>query len=369
MLIRLFLPTLFSCIFFCCDGQDNADWDALFKDFLSDEPGGAIIVKKGDKTIYLNSFGVADIETNTPIDEHTIFNTGSISKTFVAYGILILEEQGLLSTEDEIGKYFPDFENKEIAKKVKIKHLLNHTSGLPDRRHTDLHEEFYMTAKDAENWEPIKKARYLNFEPGERYEYSNPAFNGLALIIEQVSGMKWQDFIKEKIFLPSGMNESVITDGPYPESGVAHAYTRSGDAWVENDYGEFSTFAAAGNGGVWCSITDLAKYETAIQNHVFLSEDGINKSRTISNPGNAVLLSTKVGMSWFVFREEYKDNWIERDFVSHTGSQGGFRSFYIYIPSEKILYAILFNRPPKDIWHFYDGGLELIKKNNFYNLK
>jgi CubicO group peptidase (beta-lactamase class C family) len=122
---------------------------------------------------------------------------------------------------------------------------------------------FYLTAKDEENWAPIKKADSVEFQPGERFNYSNPAFNGLALIIEKVTGMKWQEYIKKNIMEPAGMKTSTITDGPYPESGVSHGYLFDGKNYFEKDYGEEPTFAAAGNGGVWSSVEELWKYEQA----------------------------------------------------------------------------------------------------------
>jgi len=146
-----------------------------------------------------------------------VCNTGSISKTFVSNGILILEEQGLLLLEDEIKKYFDDFDNEQVAGIVKIKHLLSHTSGLSDLRNVRDNFEFYLTAKDKENFEPLKHADSLNFEPGEKFQYSNPAFNGLALIIEKLSKQKWQIFIEDNIFEPAGMTNSKITDGAYPQ--------------------------------------------------------------------------------------------------------------------------------------------------------
>jgi len=341
----------------------------LFEDFSNDEPGGIILVKKGDKLVYQHAFGIADINTKEPIDVHTILNTGSISKTFVAYGILILEEMGLLSIEDEIGKYFPDFENKEIANQVKVKHLLSHSSGLPDIRNVRGNQEFFMTAKDAGNFNPIKKADKLKFQPGEKFEYSNPAFNGLALIIEKVSGKKWQDFIKEEIFIPSGMDESYITDGQYPDSGVAHAYYQYGDEWREYDYGEFPTFTAAGNGGVWCSISDLLKYESAIQHNVFLSQEGIDKSRSILESENWISTesSSRMGLSWFISAKDNPQNISGKDIIYHTGSQGGFRAFHISIPEEKILYVALFNRPVDYSTTLFKAGIEIIKANNWYN--
>ena len=113
----------------------SAKLDSLYTSrFPADEPGTAILLMKGDTILFSKGYGLADIVTNEPISTKTLFNLGSISKTFVANAILILQEQGKLSVEGSLYKYFPDFKNKEIAQRVKIKHLLSHTSGLPDNR-------------------------------------------------------------------------------------------------------------------------------------------------------------------------------------------------------------------------------------------
>ena len=169
--------------------------DDYFKQQVpADEPGVAVLIARGDGILFSKGYGVSDMTTKEPITTKTLFNLGSISKTFVANAILLLQEQGKLSVEDSIFRYFPGFRNKKLAQKIKIKHLLSHTSGLPDNRQVSKDTLFYLTAKDAENWYPVTQTDTLVFEPGERFEYSNPAFNGLALIIEQVSGMKWQKF-------------------------------------------------------------------------------------------------------------------------------------------------------------------------------
>ncbi|HWR75394.1 MAG TPA: serine hydrolase domain-containing protein, partial [Bacteroidales bacterium] len=253
-----------------CNSYKSADklaqeLDSLLSEqFSAEEPGGSVLVKKGHVTVFLRSYGLADLETKEKITGNTLFNLGSVSKTFVSNGILILQENSLLSVEDSLSKYFGDFKNRDIADKVRIYHLLSHTSGLPDNRDVENNFEFFLSAKDEENFAPVKQADSLNFEPGERYEYSNPAFNGLALIIEKVTGQPWQKFITDSIFLPSGMVSSKITDGPYPREGVAHGYELKDGRYVESDYGEYPTFAAAGNGGVWSSVTELAQYEKAI---------------------------------------------------------------------------------------------------------
>jgi CubicO group peptidase (beta-lactamase class C family) len=340
-------------------------------EFQAQEPGGALLVMKGDSAVYLSSFGLADMVTGEKITENTLFNLGSISKTFVANGILILQEEGKLSVEDPLSKYFPEFKRRELAKKVTVMHLLTHTSGLPDNRPVSENPEFFLTAKDYENWAPVTQAENLVFEPGEKYEYSNPAFNGLALIIEKVSGQKWQDFIAERIFKPAGMATSTITDGPHPETGVSHAYEMTGGKWAESDYGEFPTFPAAGNGGVWSSVRELALYEKAIRENRFLGAELTGKSRTICRPdtwaGNE---SPFIGYSWFIGEEQIlgQANVFGVKFVYHTGDQGGFRAFHFSVPEKDLLYVGLFNRPPEDMDRIIIKGLSILKENNWlYN--
>lgn len=325
-----------------CQPKSDFDtrMDAIFRPSLkSGEPGGAILILKGDRVLFSRQYGVADLGTQTKITSETLFNTGSISKTFVANTILILAKEGKLSLQDSLARYFPDFKNQTIAKKVRIEHLLTHTSGLPDNRRLFLDSIFLLTAKDQENFSPIKQADSLVFEPGTRYEYSNPAFNGLALIIEQVTGRKWQEVVKEKILVPAGMTASVITDGPFPQTGVAHAYLRKSNSFIEKDYGEEPTFAAAGNGGVWSSVNELASYERAIRNHLFLDAETIADSRTIKTFPSWEGDPPFIGYSWFI--SEYDGMTL----ISHTGTQGGFYGDYVSIPEKNLLYVMLCNIP------------------------
>jgi CubicO group peptidase (beta-lactamase class C family) len=317
-------------------GFDNI-FDSVFK---ADEPGGAVLIAKDGKIIYEKGFGIADINSKTPIDPKTLFNVGSITKTFVAYGILQLAKENKLSLDDDIYNYFPDFKDSSIAKKVKLYHLLTHSSGLPDIRNVAGDSIFYLTAKDEENWAPIKKTDSLEFEPGERFHYSNPSFNALALIIEKVSGMKWQEYIKEKIMKPADMTMSTITDGPHPESGVSHGYLFDGQKFYEQDYGEEPTFAASGNGGVWSSVDELWKYEQAIQKNIFLDGVWTKKSRTVyDHPGWKDTVASALGLSWFITKTQ------NENMIGHTGSQGGFRADYVWLPGKNIFYVILCNTP------------------------
>jgi len=315
--------------------------DSLFMaTFKTGEPGGAVLIAKDGKIFYRKGFGLEDLKTKKPITTKSLFNIGSISKTFVAFAILRLADEGKLSLHDDLYRYFPDFTNPAIAKKITICHLLTHTSGLPDNRKITEDSLFFLTAKDEENFAPLKRTDTLHFEPGERFEYSNPAFNALALIIEKVTGRKWQDYVKETIFRPSGMATSDITDGPHPRSGVTHGYLKNGRQFLEKDYGEEPTFAAAGNGGVWSSVDELWNYEQAIQRNIFLRKELIDKSRTpVTFPNWKDTGKSFIGLCWFITRQE------DTRLIGHTGSQGGFRGDYQWLPEKNIFFVALCNTP------------------------
>lgn len=335
--------------------------DQLFlQEFKAGEPGCAVLIMKGENVIFEKGYGLADLTSKERITTQTLFNTGSISKTFVSNAILQLVEEGKLSLLDSLSKFFPDFKNPSIASQVKIHHLLAHTSGLHDNRWTLLTEEFLLTAKDEENFAPLKQADSLLFEPGSRYDYSNPAFNALALIIEKIEGKKWQLVILDNIFKPAGMKTSLITDGAFPENGVSHAYANAKGAWRELDYGEEPTFAAAGNGGVWSSVEELARYEIALRKAVFLKKETIERSRTITTYENWKSNEPPfIGFSWFISKTSDS-----LKVVSHTGTQGGFYADYVSIPEKKLLYVILCNRSfPRE--QFREKILAILKEHNW----
>ena len=337
----LFSGLLLLLLLSFCQGQSidkktlGSRLDALLESRIKpNEPGGSFLIRQGKKVLYAKSYGLADLKTGEKFSANTLANVGSISKTFVAYGILLLEKEGKLSIDDPILKYFPDFEHPEVVKKITIRHLLTHSSGLPDSRNVDKDSIFYLTAKDLENFAPLKRTNSLHFEPGSRFEYSNPAFNGLALIIEQVSGQKWQQFIGERIFKPAGMQRSVITDGAFPETGVSHGYRFYQNRFDEYDYGEYPTFCAAGNGGVWSSVKELHKYLEAVKACTFADCTTIQKSQTVwKSPTWNSADPPFLGLSWFV---EENPQGVANKSIGHTGSQGGFMAHLIWFPERDL---------------------------------
>jgi CubicO group peptidase (beta-lactamase class C family) len=352
-------------VLFCCSGGNYSedklrnDLDTYFSEqFPDNEPGGAVLVMKGEKILFEKGYGIADFETKERITPKTVFNTGSITKTFVSNGILIMMQDGKLSLEDNINQYFPGFKNVDLAKQIKIFHFLTHTSGIIDSRETRKRRDFYLTADDAENFYPVTQNDSTLFAPGERFQYSNPAYNGLALIIEQISNMKWQRFIKERIFIPSKMFDSKITDGAFPQDGVAHGYIKEDDNFQEYDYGEVPTFCAAGNGGVWSSVRDLVNYELALRKTIFLNKQTIDESREVFVPENwNAEEAPGIGYSWFVREVDGLKH------IGHTGSQGGFRADYVSVPDKELLYVCLCNTP-KNTLEFRSKVLNILAGNN-----
>ena len=325
----------------CADYENEKQIDQLFSsEFKADEPGAAVLVMKEGKVIFEKGYGITDVNTKEKVTTETLFNTGSISKTFVSNTIISLAAEGKLSVNDSLSMYFPNFKNKTIANKVKIHYLLTHTSGLPDNRRKILDSVYLLTAKDQENWNPIEQNDSLLFEPGSRFEYSNPAFNGLALIIEKVTGKKWQEVVVERIFKRANMPNSKITDGAYPETGVAHGYLKSKNGFIEKDYGEEPTFAAAGNGGVWSSVKELANYEMALQKGMIIKHDLVEHSRSIMHYSNwKDSVPQFIGYSWFIGQTSDGTR-----MISHTGTQGGFHADYVSIPDKGMFYVVLSTR-------------------------
>ncbi len=345
MLRNSFVFMLVMVLQFACR-QDQATSTALdlvqglASKKLNKDPGFALLIQSWDSTVLEAYSGVEDISLKKAISDTSLFNIGSISKTFVAYGILNLAAEGKLSLQDSLIKFFPDFKNPALGQQVRIYHLLTHTSGLPDNRPVQQDSIYYLTADDEQNWAPILQNDSLHFKPGTQYKYSNPAFNALALIIQQVTHFKWQDYIRIKIFSPARMKNSTITDGPIPDTGVTHAYLPMGNSWQERDYGEEPTFNAAGNGGVWSSVKELAQYEKAIRKNDFVEAEVNLQARTIyPMPEWKGDTPSQLGLSWFISTHKGKDMY------SHTGSQGGFTADYVSIPEAGFFYCILSNTP------------------------
>jgi CubicO group peptidase (beta-lactamase class C family) len=211
IVIACLLLILFSGLTTISQAQNkSARLDSLFTAlFNQHEFNGNVLIAENGKAVYHRSFGYADVGLKQLNTAETAFNLASVSKTFTAVAILQLKQRGKLNLDDAFVKYFPDFPWKQIT----IRHLLSHTSGLPDFQ---IFEDPYRANPDKiyslNDLIPALKndSRGLLFKTGERYSYSNTGFGLLALLVEKLGGMKFQDYLAKYIFKPAGMGHTYI---------------------------------------------------------------------------------------------------------------------------------------------------------------
>ncbi|MBR0025498.1 MAG: beta-lactamase family protein [Muribaculaceae bacterium] len=158
-------------------------------------PGAALLIAKNGKAIYDKGIGIADMATGEKIDGNTAFNIASISKQFTAIGALKMQEMGLINLNNSVASYFPKLKH-DIWKKIKLRHLLSHSSGVPDARPRG-DRNFMLTATDEQSVQYMKELKELHFEPGSNYEYINPTFDLFYFLVEMKTGMKFVDFQKK----------------------------------------------------------------------------------------------------------------------------------------------------------------------------
>jgi CubicO group peptidase (beta-lactamase class C family) len=234
-----------------------------------DQFSGTVLVAKNDKPIFKNAYGLADKKQNIPNRIDTKFNLGSCNKMFTALAIAQLAERGKLSFDDAVVKYLPDYPNKEVAGKVKIHHLLTHSSGLG----------FYPFTHGSKSPEGILKFfvdKPLSFEPGARMQYSNAGFVVLGLIIERVSGQNYYDYIRKNIYQPAAMTntDSYSLDERVPNRAVGYTNSdQNGGRTVGERRENYPGIEIKGSpaGGGYSTAEDMLNFANALRNNKLLS--------------------------------------------------------------------------------------------------
>ncbi|HEX9901554.1 MAG TPA: serine hydrolase domain-containing protein, partial [Acidobacteriota bacterium] len=178
----------------------------LAQTYKPGEPGAAVLVKKGGQVLFRRGYGLANLELNVPVEPDMVFRLGSITKQFTAVAVLMLAEQGKLSLQDDLSKFLPDFPTQ--GRTITIEHLLTHTSGI--KSYTEIPGWLSLWRKDMSVKEIIDLFRNvpLEFEPGQRWKYSNSGYILLGAVIEKISGQAYEDFIRKNIFEPLGLAHS-----------------------------------------------------------------------------------------------------------------------------------------------------------------
>ena len=300
-----------------------------------DGPGASLLIMKDGEITYQKAFGYADVENKKPNTIKTVFQIGSVSKELTAAGILLLVEKGKLSLDDTLTKFIPDF--IEPANKVTIKNLLVHNSGIPI--YTELPDKpFKWESKDSlEDIINLIKHRKFDFEPGEKFNYSNSGYAILAYIIQKASGMIYGDFMREKIFLPLGMNHTI--DGGNNENigERAKGYTFDiKDKKVKKAiFTEFNQLAGAGS--IISTVEDIAAWDNAVKNKKLLSEKSWDMALSRQVEAGMFGDSVYYGYGWII------QNYFNHKLIWHTGGMAGFLCANYLFPDDDLAIIFLSN--------------------------
>lgn len=291
-------------------GDLEAKVDALIKPYMKVGCfSGCILIARGGNVLLNKGYGMANYELSVPNTPQTKFHIASISKTFTAAAIMILQERGLLSVNDPLSKFIPDYPNGD---KITVHHLLTHTSGIPN---VNAFPEYNKKSKFPHTVEDIVemfKHQPLEFHPGEKYSYSNSNYNLLAYIIEMLSGKSYGEFLKENIFDPLDMRDT----GHHGNAGAilenrASGYQPAGVSDIENaPYLDWSI--KTGNGSLYSTVEDLYQWDRALYTEKILNKSTLEKTFKVSGNENR--------FGWFV-RERFN-----RRVTATNGRSPGFGS-------------------------------------------
>lgn len=319
-------------------------------------PGLAVLVRKDGRTVLQRGYGVRDLRTSRKIDAVTDFRLASFTKQFTAMAVMLLVHDGKLRYDQALSEIFPGF--PAYAQVITLRHLLTHTSGLPD----------YEDVMDARLWTPehqiqdedtlalLERQTTPQFGAGTSWAYSNSAYVLLGLMVAKVSGEPFGQFLEDRIFKPLHMSGTLaFRNGRNTVPQRAYGHSRKAGKLVETD--QSSTSATLGDGGVYSNLADLAEWDGALQNHTLLSEGEMSAALTPvklangtqpkwpSTPGGDNLnpgQPVAYGFGWFL------DPYQGRPRMWHGGSTQGFRTAIQRFPAEKLTVIVLCNRSDLD---------------------
>jgi CubicO group peptidase (beta-lactamase class C family) len=309
------------------DAEANLQVDALMSAYAGDTPGASVLVLRDGKPAILRSYGLANLEDRTPVSPATNYRLASVTKQFTAAAILLLAEAGKLQIDESVRKWLPEL--PDATQSVTIRHLLTHTGGLVD--YEDFVPDDAPQVHDADVLGLIAKQNHTYFTAGSNYRYSNTGYALLALIVERASGLRFAAFLRERIFEPLGMHDTVaFENGVSTVAMRAFGYSLSDGAWARTD--QSSTSAVLGDGGIYSSTNDLAKWDAALYDDRLLNAKSRELAFTPATHNDNPSIDYAFG--WRITGET----------LWHSGETRGFRNVIIRYPERKLTVIVLTNR-------------------------
>lgn len=307
--------------------QDNLPrMEQVVQSYVSDKQFmGSVLVARGGTTVFDKGYGFANLEWNIPNTPTTKFRLGSITKQFTAASILLLEERGKLKTDDPVKKYIPDA--PAAWDKVTIYNLLTHTSGIAN--FTSFPD--YASTETAPTTPEKLVARFrdkpLEFQPGEKWNYSNSGYVLLGYLIEKISGQTYEQFVQQNIFSPLGMKDSGYDSHRTVMQRRATGYTPSDNGPVNAGYIDMSIPFSAG--ALYSTTEDLLRWEQGLFGGKVLSATSFEKMTTPFKQDYACGLGVRIVSGHKV--------------IEHGGGIEGFNTQLAYYPDDKLTVVVLAN--------------------------
>lgn len=315
---------------FVARGQKQNDLTSKVEGYLKPyvETGnfsGTVLIAKKGKILFHKGYGLASIELNVANGIHTKYHIASVSKTFTAAAILLLEQRGLLSTEDFLSKYIADF---PAGDKITVHHLLAHTSGITNVNNLPEYNEASLKHQTPETLISLFKNKPLEFQPGEKYQYSNSNYNVLAFVIEKVSGKKYGEFLRDEIFVPLKMENTFHhKDATQIVSNAAEGYAADGNFGLQRGpYLDWSS--KTGNGSLVTTASDLLLWDQALYSEKILA--AASKAKMFKPYAGS-------GYGWYLAKKN------DRDCIYMNGRSPGFSSHISRYPLEELCVIVLEN--------------------------
>ena len=309
--------------------------DTVFSLYDGARPGASLAVIHDGTIVYERTYGMANLARQERTTPQTNFRLASVTKQFTAAAILLLAERGKLSLDDRAVKYLPEL--REVAPDVTLRHLLTHTSGLPE----------YPALLPKDDTKPVVDADVLALvaqqprpktAPGARYKYSNTGYALLAMIVERTSKQSYSEFLRTQVFAPLGMTatRTITPDAKIPDRALGY----DGNAFRHWEHDTDRATTVLGDGGIYSSPRDLARWIDALGRHTLLSAARLDEATSPLVKTDAPGVS--YGFGWRISEV------LGEKLVFHTGTTTGFKNALLWVPARKLAVVILTNRKQGD---------------------
>jgi CubicO group peptidase (beta-lactamase class C family) len=307
-------------------------------------PGLALLVIRDGQAIKQQGYGLANVELQVPVKPETIFQSGSMGKQFTATAVMILVEEGKLSLDDPLTKFFP--EAPSAWKNVKVRHLLSHTGGF-----TDYPDKFdFRRDYTEDDLLKIVEALPLSFPPGSKWAYSNLGYLTLGILIHRVTGQFYGDFLHDRIFQPLGMQTRIISEADIIPNRAAGYRLVKGE--LKNQEWVSPTLNTTADGALYFNILDLAKWDATLYTEKLLRRTSLDQMWTPVTLNDGKPNFDHYGFAWFI------NDASGHRVIEHSGAWQGFTTNISRYVDDKLTVVVFTNLEggnPASIAHHVAG--------------